>query len=238
MLAARRLETVENCHEGSHRPLGKSSDTYSDVVARLAAFATPLWHPKGAALFAEGQPPCGVFILYSGRVKLFTSSADGRSRILKFADPGEVLGLAGTLSGHPYEAWAEAIQPTQTGFVERTFLVQLMRRDGDLAMRVAMQLGESYYSAIAGVRAMGRLRSARQKLATFLLDWSESNRPSRDETGARLALTHEEIAQVIGTSRETVTRLLSGFKAKGLIQWQGCNLVLTDRVALESSAAN
>jgi len=238
MLAARRLETVGNRPERFRRPAGKSRDTCSDVVGRLAAFATPFWHPKGAALFAEGQPPRGVFILYAGRVKLFTSSADGRARILKFADPGEILGLAAALSGQPYEAWAEAIQPTQTGFVERAYLVQLIRRHGDLAMRVALQLGESYYSAIAGVRAMGRLRSARQKLATFLLNWCENDRPACDETSARLTLTHEEISQVIGTSRETVTRLLSGFKAKGLIQWRGCNLVLTDRVALESSAAN
>ena len=59
-----------------------------------------------------------------------------------------------------------------------------------------------------------------------------------DVADARLTLTHEEIAQVIGTSRETVTRLLSGFKKNGLIQWKGCNLALTDRAALESSAAN
>jgi CRP/FNR family transcriptional regulator, cyclic AMP receptor protein len=238
MLAAHRLESVENSHEPFHRPVRKSTDTCSDAVARLAAFATPLWHPKGAALFAEGQPPRGVFILYSGRVKLFTSSADGRARILKFAGPGEILGLAGTLSGQPYEAWAEAIQPAQTGFVERTYLVQLIRCHCDLATHVAMQLGESYYSAIVGVRTMGCLRSARQKLATFLLDWCGNDRPACDVTSARLTLTHEEISQVIGTSRETVTRLLSGFKAKGLIQWRGCNLILTDRVALESSAAN
>jgi CRP/FNR family transcriptional regulator len=85
---------------------------------------------------------------------------------------------------------------------------------------------------------MGHSQSARQKLATFLLDWCKSNRSLPEETGTQLTLTHEEIAQVIGTSRETVTRLLSGFKKRRLIQWKGSNLVLTDRVALESSAAN
>jgi CRP/FNR family cyclic AMP-dependent transcriptional regulator len=228
MLAVRRR---------SYRPPRESGNTPSEVVSRLAAFAIPARHPKGAVLFAEGQPSRGIFVLYSGRVKLFTSSADGKNFILRFADPGEMLGLAGTLSGQPYEAWAEAAQPTQTGFVEREYLIDIMRGHGELAVQVATQLGRSYCSTVAGVRVM-RLRSAGQKLATFLLDWFESNRPHYDESGLRLTPTHEEIAQVIGTSRETVTRLLSEFKKKGLIQWSDCNLVLMNRAALESSAAN
>ena len=238
MLAARQLRIVETRDKRSHRSLRKNSDICSEVAGRLAAFAIPLYQPTGTALFGEGQPSRGVFILYSGRVKLFTSSVEGKTLILGFANPGEILGLAGTLSGQPYEAWAEAIQPTQTGFVERRYLVHQMRHQTELALQVAMQLGQSYCSAIAGARAWGHSWSASQKLATFLLDWYESNRPCRDEATARLTLTHEEIAQVIGTSRETVTRLLSGFKKKGLIQWKGSNLVLTDRAGLKSSATN
>jgi CRP/FNR family cyclic AMP-dependent transcriptional regulator len=235
---ASRLKIVKNCRGLSYQPLGKSCDISSEIVSRLSAVAIPLRHPKSTVLFAESEPSRGVFILYSGRVKLFTSSANGRTLILRFADPGEILGLAGTLSGQPYETWAEAIQPTQTGFVDRRHLVQLMRHHSELAVQVAMQLGESYCSIIAGVGVMAHSRSASQRLATFVLDWCKSNRPFYDEAGARLTLTHEEIGQVIGTSRETVTRLLSGFKKKGLIRWRGCNLVLTDRAALESSVVN
>jgi len=238
VLAARQLEIVKNHYNRSYRPCRKSGNISSEVFNRLAAFAIPVSLQKSAALFVEGQPSRGVFILYSGRVKLFTLSADGNIFILRFADPGEILGLAGTLSGQPYETSAESIQPTQIGFVERRELVHLMRGYVEFAVRVAMQLGELYCTAIAGVCGMGHSRSASQKLATFLFDWSKSNRPFHDEAGARLTLTHEEIAQVIGTSRETVTRLLSGFKKKGLIQWKGCNLVLTDRAALESLAVN
>jgi len=238
MLAARQLEIVENCRKRAYQPLKESGDISSEVVRRLGASAIPAYHPKGTILFVEGQPSRGVFILCSGRVKLFTSSADGKTVILRFAIPGEILGLAGTLSGKPYEVWAQTTQATQTRFVEGERFVDLMRRHGEFAVQVANQLAESYCSAIAGVRVMGYSRSASQKLATFLLDWCKNNRSLHDEAGARLTLTHEEIAQVIGTSRETVTRLLSGFKKKGLIQWKGCNLVLMDRVALESSAAN
>jgi CRP/FNR family cyclic AMP-dependent transcriptional regulator len=238
MLTACQLEIVESCQKHSHRRHRARGNISSEVVNTLAAFAIPAYHPKGAVFFVEGQPTPGVFILYSGRVKLFTSSVDGKTFILKFAVPGETLGLAETLSGQPCEVWAEATQLTQSGFVERNTLVALMRRHNELAVHVAIQLGQSYCSVIAGVRATKLSLSTTQKLARFLLDWYESNHPSYDERVAPFTLTHEEIAQVIGSSRETVTRCLSGFKNKGLIQWKGRNLVLTDRAALESSAGN
>jgi CRP/FNR family cyclic AMP-dependent transcriptional regulator len=232
MLAARQLEVVKNCDKRIYRPTRKRGNISSVVIDRLAALAIPTYHPKGSVLFVEGQPPCGVFVLYSGCVKLFTSSVDGKVVILRFADPGELLGLAGAVSGQPYETWAEATEPTQTRFVERRQLVQVMRQHAEVAMQVAVHLGESYCSAIAGMHVMGFSRPARQKLAKFLLDWCESNRPFHDEVGARFILTHEEIAQVIGISRETVTRILSAFRRKELIQWRGRHLVLTDRAGL------
>ena len=238
MLAAHRLKIVKSHHRPSYRPPSTSSSISSEVLGRLAAFAVTAYHPRGGVLFAEGQPSRGVFVLCSGRVKLFTASSNGRTFVLRFADPGEILGLAGALSSQPYEAWAEATQPTRTHFVESRDLVHVMRRHGEVAVQVAAQLGESYYSAIAGVRVMGHSRSASQKLATFLLDWWQGNGRFHDrDAGALFTLTHEEIAEVIGVSRETVTRVLSRFKKRGLIQWKGCNLFLADRVALENSAA-
>jgi CRP/FNR family transcriptional regulator, cyclic AMP receptor protein len=238
MLAARQLHIVENRPRRSDRPRRRSGEISSEIVNSLAAFATTTCYPKGAILFGEGQPSRGIFILCSGCVKLSTASANGKTFILGFAEPGEILGLAGTLSGQPYEAWAEATQPAETSFIARRDLVRVMRRHGEVAVQVAIHLGESYCSAIAGVRVMGHSRSASQKLALFLLDWWEINRPFGEETGALFTLTHEEVAQTIGISRETVTRLLSGFEKKALIGWKGCNLFLTDRAALEGSAAD
>lgn len=238
MLAARQSEIVANCHKGSYPPIIKGSNFIPEIINRLAAYAIPVFHRTGAFLFAEGRPSRGIFIVYSGRVKLFTSAANGKMCILRFAAPEEILGLAGTLLGQRYEMWAEATQPTQTGFVESRELVNVMRHSCEVAMQLAMICSESYISAITRVRLMGNSRCVRQKLALFLLDWCKSNRPFHGEATARLTLTHEEIAQVIGTSRETVTRLLSVFKKKGLTQWNDCNLVLMDKAALQLMAVN
>jgi CRP/FNR family transcriptional regulator, cyclic AMP receptor protein len=237
MLAARHLEIVQNRHESSHRSRSGSGNVSLDAVTRLRAFGIPGCYSKGTVLFAEGHPSRGAFILCSGRVKLFTASSNGKVFVLGFANPGEILGLGRTLAGQPYEAWAEATQRTETSFIERKHLVHVMRRHGEIAVQVAMQLGESYCEAIAGVRAMGRSRPASQKLAIFILDWSESNRRLDGKVGALFTLTHGEIADVIGVSRETVTRVLARFKRWGADSVDGRNLILTERAALQSLAA-
>jgi CRP/FNR family transcriptional regulator len=200
--------------------------------------AVPIYLSKGAVLFTERQPAHGVFFLYSGCVKLFTSSPKGKTLILRFAGPQEVLGLGGALSGQAYEAWAEATEPSQAGLVQRKDLMRLMQRHGEMAVHMAMKVSESYRSAVDGMRLVGLPQSASQKLARFLLDWCKRNQALCEETGVRFTLTHEEVGQLTGVSRETVTRVLSEFRRKGLIRWEGYHLVLTDRVALEESAAS
>jgi hypothetical protein len=148
-------------------------------------------------------------------------------------NPSEILGLAGALSGKPHEAWAETTQPARIGFIKRERFVRAMGCQSELATQVANLLAESYLSVIAGTRMIGLSCSAKQKLAVFLLDWSESNRALNDNDGARFAFTHDEIAQAIGSSRETVTRTLSVFEESRLIRWKASNLVLMDRSALE-----
>ena len=207
------------------------------VVVKLSSVAVPATHPTGAVLFQEGQTAGGIYILISGRVKLFTTAADGKIFTIKFADPGTVLGLAPAVSGLPYEAWAQATQPTRTGFVERKGLVHAMQRHHEVAVEVAMQLGESYCSAIAEMRVMGLARTASQKLAIFLLDWFEGYRPFGAAASEQVTLTHKDIAQLLGISRETVTRLLLAFRKLGLIEWADGRLVLAARAALESLAA-
>src|SRR5918994_2067629 len=76
-------------------------------------------YPKGSVLFVDSEEPRGVFILCSGRAKLTTSSTEGRTLIVKIAEPGEVLGASATILGKPYEVSAETIEPSQINFIKR-----------------------------------------------------------------------------------------------------------------------
>lgn len=185
-------------------------------------------------MFVEGQSPRGVFILCSGKVKLSTSSADGRTLILRIAEAGEVLGIPASVTGKPYELTADVLETTQANFIHRQDFVNFLRDHGEVALRVAQQLGETYHSAIAEMRSIGLSHSVGEKLARFLLDLSPHQDEKKAEVRVTLTLTHEEIAQMIGSSRETVTRLFTDFKKKQLLQVKGSTLIIKNKAALQS----
>jgi CRP/FNR family transcriptional regulator, cyclic AMP receptor protein len=109
-----------------------------------------------------------------------------------------------------------------------------LREHGEAALRVAQQLGETYHSAIAEMRTIGLSHSAGEKLARFLLDLSADRDEGKGEVKLTLTLTHEEIGQMIGASRQTVTRLFADFKKKQLLQVKGSTLIIKNKAGLES----
>src|ERR1700739_3383646 len=113
------LEIIENCLACPHREERLFCNLSEPSVRALAAITSSAAYPKGATLFVEGQPARGVFVLCSGRVKLSTSSADGKTLILRISEPGEVLGLPATVTGTSYELTADVIEPTQANFISR-----------------------------------------------------------------------------------------------------------------------
>jgi CRP/FNR family transcriptional regulator, cyclic AMP receptor protein len=198
-------------------------------------FATA--YPQGAVLFVEGQLPRGIFVLCKGSVKMSINSPSGRTMIVKLAEPGEVLGLSATISGKPYEVTAETIDPCQVNFVKRDDFLRFLKEDVDACFKVAEQLGEKYHNACKEVRALGLSHSAAEKLATLLLEWSSKNgEGAKGESRLKLRLTHEEIAQMIGTSRETVTRLFADMKKHQIVQSKGSTLVIRNTAALRDIA--
>jgi CRP/FNR family transcriptional regulator len=196
-------------------------------------------YPKGAVLFVEGQAPRGIFVLCKGRVKLSICSTDGKTLILKIAEPGEVLGLSATVSGKTYELTAETIDPCQVNFVKREDFLRFLKEHSDACFRVAEQLSEKYNTACREIRSLGLSHSAAEKLAKLLLEWSsKSGESNKQEPRVRLSLTHEEIAQMIGTSRETVTRLFAELKKRQIVMARGATLVIRNKAALRALASS
>ncbi len=232
------LAIIESCTTCPPREDRIFCDLPPAAVQRLSKITAASSYPKGATLFVEGQAARGVFILCNGRVKLSTSSTDGKTLIVRIADPGEVLGLPATVTGKAYELTADVIEPTQANFVPRADFLAFLRDHGEASLRIAQQLGETYHAAVAEMRSIGLSRSAGEKLARFLLDWCASHANEKGELCATLTLTHEEIAQMIGASRETVTRLFSDFKRKQFLQVKGSTLVIRDKSALENLIAS
>ena len=175
MRAPYGLEIIENCLTCPHREDRLFCHLSEPAVQRLAAITSASSYPKGATLFVEEQAARGVFILCNGRVKLSTSSVDGRTLIVRIAEPGEVLGLPATVTGKPYELTAEVIEPAQANFISRADFLEFLREHGEVSLRVAQQLGETYHAAVAEMRSIGLSHSAAEKLARFLLEWCASH---------------------------------------------------------------
>jgi CRP/FNR family transcriptional regulator, cyclic AMP receptor protein len=181
---------------------------------------------KGSMLFTESQPPRGVFVLCNGRAKLFTTSREGRTIITKISESGDVLGLNAVISNLPYEVTAEMMEPGQANFVPREPLLQLMRDYPEVAARTAEQLSHDYYAAHDEIRTLGLATSPSEKFAKLLLKWSTKTVQTDGSLRVKLPLTHEEIGEIIGTSRETVSRLFSEFRRKQLLQFKGASWLI------------
>jgi CRP/FNR family transcriptional regulator, cyclic AMP receptor protein len=207
------------------------SPVVADVIEQTALTTS---YPTGVALFSEGQASRGVFIVRRGRVKLSISGNDGKTLILRIAEPGDLLGVASVISNHEYEATAETQEPSEVSFIRNSDLLRLMRLHGEIALWVTQHLSLHYSSTCREIRDLMLSDSAGEKLARLLVGWLDSSAESKQSGQVKMALTHEEIGQMIGTTRETVSRLLAGFKKQRLIQQRGATLVISNRVALES----
>jgi CRP/FNR family transcriptional regulator, cyclic AMP receptor protein len=192
--------------------------------------------PSGALLFVEGQTPRGVYVLCSGKVKLSTTSKEGKVLILKQAEAGEVLGLSAAISGTNYEMTAETSTPCQLDFIGRQDLMTLLQHESEVGVHAAQSLSREFQGAYRDIHDLVLARSSSGKLARLLLSCAPRGSQELNEQRLHSAMTHEEMAQRIGSSRETVTRLLSTLKKKRLIRLEGATLVIRDRTGLEALA--
>lgn len=196
-------------------------------------------YPKGTALFVEGEPTNGIYMLCQGKVKLSTHSADGKALILRISEPGEVLGLSSTIAGQPHVATAEVIENCQINFVRKQDLLRFLREYADAGLNALKQLSENYHQAYTQVCSLGLSSSVADKLAKLLMNWCSENAVSTNSrlNGSpirlKLSYSHEEIAEMVGTSRETVTRMLKDFRERGLITLKGSDLVIPNYSSLE-----
>src|SRR5579862_8252262 len=228
------FEMSENCENCGLRAANFFCQMTPPALKDFNAVRTTATYPGGAILYLEKQDPRGVFVLCAGEVKLSISSSAGKTLILRIAKPGEILGLMAVLSNMPYEVTAETLHPCQVAFIRRDDFLRLLSMHPEMHQGIATQLTKLYSGACEQLRTVGLSSSAPEKVARVLLDWSSEGQQTKLGTQIKVPLTHEEIAEFVGTTRETVTRTLSEFKNKHLVILQGSTLTISNRPALES----
>src|SRR5271157_6046032 len=193
--------------------------------------------PEGAVIFIEGQIPRGIFMLCQGQANLSTTSRDGKTFILRISKPGEVLGLHAVVTGMPYEVTVQTMQPSQLNFVNREDFLRFLKAHGDACLHAAQQISRECREAYEVVRSIGLSHSISTRVAKFLLESAAEGKVTDGAVRVKLVLTHEDIAQLTGTSRETITRILSEFRKKDIVELKGSTLIIHNKPALEQLVA-
>lgn len=195
--------------------------------------------PARAILFMEGDVPRGVHVVCAGHVKLTVSSREGRVLIIRIIGPGEILGLHNCITGAAYEMTAQTLQSSRVSFVKREDLLGMLRSNPEVCLSATRRLSKTCHEAYSQVGSIKFSHSASEKLARFLLTLSAESglaKDSADVLRVEMDLTHDEIAQAIGASRETVTRALATFRNKQLANLTRSMLLVKNRAELEKIA--
>lgn len=204
-----------------------------EAIERFDEIAMQIAYPSRSIVFEEGQRAAGIFVVCSGQIKLAATSRDGRTMILKIAVPGDVLGLTATLNDQPYEVTAETLEPCQIRSVRRRDFLEFLSHYGEVSRQAAQVIAREYHEVFLDARRLALSGSAAGRLAQLLLDWARTSSCGKPELRFTMALTHEELANMAGTSRETVTRLLNQFERDDLIVRHGAAIVILRPAEME-----
>lgn len=236
------MKTMSNEVKSSASQAHEAGEFFNTLPAETLRGLTALQHassyPANYVFVAENDTPEGIYVILDGEVKLSVNSRDGRRLTLRIARKGEMIGLASTLAGTPSEMTAETVYPAKLAFIPRREFLNLLSRSTELNQAVAMALSHHYSMICEQLRIVALSSSAPEKLARLLLEQSRYGQMTESGMRFHFSFTHAEIGEFIGTSRETVTRTLTAFKTRRLVNFNGATFTIPNRAALESYACS
>jgi CRP/FNR family transcriptional regulator, dissimilatory nitrate respiration regulator len=202
-------------------------------LAELARIIVDRKYKRGEVLFSEGDEASGFFVLLSGRLKIFKLSPDGKEQILHFVDPGDPFAEVALFAGSRYPAHAEAIKESRAVFFPRAAFQKLIKSDPNLAMNMLAILSQrlKYFSRLVEDLS---LKEVPQRLAAYLLYLSGAG---NNDLPVDLSISKGQLASLLGTIPETLSRILSKMVTQGLIEVKGRTMKLLNNDALKALAS-
>ncbi|PIP89916.1 MAG: transcriptional regulator [Bdellovibrionales bacterium CG12_big_fil_rev_8_21_14_0_65_38_15] len=185
-------------------------------------------YKKGQSLFVEGNHPNGIFCISTGNIKLTEQGNDGKETLIRIVTKGDILGHRSLFSEQSYHATATAMEDTRACFIDKSFIIGLIKEQPSVALKVIEKLSKDMGAAEHRLNSM-HTRNVRERLAELLLLLKESHGVDEGtRTKIDLRLTREEMSTMIGTAPETLIRFISEFKEAGLIEQEGKTIFVKD----------
>jgi CRP/FNR family cyclic AMP-dependent transcriptional regulator len=205
-----------------------------DDLAAIASLMQSRRFAKHAVLVYEGDPGDALFIVVKGNVAVTRLSNEGKESILSILKEGDFFGEMGVLDASPRSATIKALGDVEVAMLSRKDFLDLLGRSPNMSLSLVMTLSSRLRATNQAIQAAS-YQDIRTRLAALLLNL-EKNFGERVEGGTRLTLrlTNQEMANMIGTTRETVNRMLNRFWDEKLIDMRTANVVITDREKLQA----
>ncbi|MGH9357257.1 MAG: Crp/Fnr family transcriptional regulator [Terriglobia bacterium] len=188
---------------------------------------------RGEPLFSEGDPCHGLFVVATGRIRIFKLSPSGREQLLAIEGPGSSFAELPVFDGGVYPASVSALEDTEVLFISRKDFENYCREHPEVALKVLAVVG-SRLRRLVGIIEDLSFTTVRQRLISLLLRLAEgSGTATKQGVRVELETTHQDLAAELGTVRELVSRNLSRLQAEGLLEVDGRTIVVKDLVGLK-----
>jgi len=206
------------CAACANRRPGWFCSLGSAVLADLELVTSTISLPPQAALFSQGEDARCLYLICGGYLKLTAGRAQDRQMIVRVAGPGSVLGLYAALSHGVYEVSAESLTSAQLRPVERERFLTFLRNHREAQMRAVQCICQEYRFALQDACRIALSETVAGRLGRLLLELAHQiGEHVNGDYRFPLLLTHEEMASMACTTRETVTRTLGQFRKEGSI---------------------
>jgi CRP/FNR family transcriptional regulator, dissimilatory nitrate respiration regulator len=200
-----------------------------DQMEDLVMIVTDQGFLKGQIIFSEGEEGNGFYVVIQGRVKVYKLSPDGKEQILHFFGPGEPFGEVPVFTGQRFPAHAEAMEESRILFFPKRSFVNLIKQNPALALNMLGILSKRLRRFTALIDDLS-LKEVPGRLAVHLLFLSKQGEGSKD---LELSITKAQLASLLGTIPETLSRILAKMTAQGLIETRGRRIRILDRESLQ-----
>lgn len=209
------------------------SDLTDSDLEEISGVTRERQYRKGMIIFCEGEPGDGVFFIRCGKVKITKSSSDGRQYIVHVLGSGDIFAEVVLFGEKPYPATAEVIEDAEIGIVRNDDLERLIGRHPALGIKIIKIMAKRLVDAQERLRDMA-LKDALSRTVSYLLSRADfEGRKGESDIEVDLGLTRGDFASIIGTTRETVSRILNDLKKARLISLHDQKVIIHNMNALE-----
>jgi CRP/FNR family transcriptional regulator, dissimilatory nitrate respiration regulator len=203
-----------------------------EQLETLARIVSDKKYKRGQMVFSEGDEGTGFYLVVSGRIKIYKLSPEGKEQIMHIFGPGQPFAEVPVFGGSHYPANAEAMESCELYFFPKKGFISLIQENPSLAMNMLASLSQRLKQFSNLIESLS-LKEVPGRLASYLLYLSDKN-GSIDEF--KLDIAKSQLASLLGTIPETLSRILSKMGSRELVEIDGPRIIILDRESLEDLA--